>query len=179
MKNNNMHTLHAYSHDRNAGERRTFYYNSKKLNMKLKSSKSSFTRGCIMLLAIVAVVFFSSCTRKVSFQDSSVVPGARGTVKVKKDNNSNYNIQISLSHLAEAKKLQPSRQTYVVWMESQNEATKNVGQINTSTSLLSGKFKSSFETVSNTKPSKIFITAEDDGAVQFPGSQVVLSTESL
>src|SRR5687768_4937500 len=155
----NTHALHAYSHDRNAGQRRTYYYNSKKLNMKFSNSKSAVRNTFILLLTLVAVFFFTSCNRKVSFQNSAVVPGARGTVKVKKDNNSNYNIQISLSHLAEAKMLQPAKQTYVVWMESQNEATKNVGQINTSTSFLSGKYKSSFETVSNNKPSRIFITA--------------------
>lgn len=135
------------------------------------------------ILAIVAAVlvlfYFSSCAKKISFQSSSIVPAARGDVKVKKDNNNNYNIQISLNNLAEPKRLQPSKNTYVVWMETEDNVTKNIGQINSSTGFLSSKLKASFETVSSTKPTKIFITAEDDASIQYPGMQVVLTTNNF
>jgi hypothetical protein len=39
--------------------------------------------------------------------------------------------------------------------------------------------KASFETVSSTKPTKIFLTAEDDASIQYPGSQVVISTNNF
>ena len=140
----------------------------------------SITNSIFAIAAGVLILFyFSSCARKINFQSSSVVPAARGDVKVKKDNNNNYSIQISLSDLAEPKRLQPSKNTYVVWMETANNATKNIGQINSSTGFLSGKLKASFETVSSTKPTKIFLTAEDDASIQYPGSQVILSTNDF
>lgn len=131
------------------------------------------------VLATTMIFLFDSCTRKISFLTSSVVPAARGSVKVKKDNNNNYAIQIHLINLAEVQRIQPSRRTYVVWMETAAEATKNIGQINSSTSLLSKKLKASFGTVSSIKPTRIFITAEDDAGIQYPGEQVILSTDKF
>jgi hypothetical protein len=147
----------------------------------MKSIQTKSLTGSVFTVAVAALVlvYLSSCARKISFQNSSIVPAARGDVKVKKDNNNNYNIQISLSDLAEPKRLQPSRNTYVVWMETASNTTKNIGQINSSTGFLSGKLKASFETVSSTKPTKIFLTAEDDASIQYPGAQVVLSTENF
>ena len=107
------------------------------------------------------------------------MPAAGGDVKIKKDNNNNYRIQISLNNLAEPKRLEPPKNTYVVWMETDNNATKNIGQINSSTGLLSSKLKASFETVSSTKPTKIFLTAEDDASVQYPGTQVIMTTSDF
>jgi hypothetical protein len=130
----------------------------------------------IVLLGICAaatIFLLDSCTAKIAFMTSSVVPAARGTVKVKKDRNHNYIIQVRIDNLAEVKRLQPSRQTYVVWMVSGQEVTKNIGQINSSSSMLSKNLRASFETVSSVKPYKIFITAEDDGNVQSPGMEVI------
>ena len=147
--------------------------------MKFIQTKS-ITHTIFALVAAVAVLlYFSSCARKVSFQTSSVVPAARGDVKVKKDNNNNYNIQLSLANLTEPSRLQPSKSTYVVWMETDHNVIKNIGQINSSSSLLSNKLKASFETVSSTKPTKIFLTAEDDASIQYPGMQLILTTNNF
>lgn len=145
--------------------------------MKQISIKLSQQKIFIVLAAIIAVFCLISCARSIAFQPSSVVPGAEGSVKVSKDNNKNYNIKIDLSNLAAPNKLEPSKSMYVVWMDTDNNATKNIGKINTSTGMFGGKMKSSFQTVSSIKPTKIFITAEDDAAVQNPGAQVVLSTD--
>ena len=143
-------------------------------------SMQTITRKLFFAFAASIMIFYvSSCARKISFEDSSVVPGASGTVKVKKDKNNNYDIQISLSNLAKPDKLQPSKHSYVVWMETADNVTKNIGLINTSSGFLGGKLKSSFETVSPSKPTKIYLTAEDDVAVQFPGTQVILSTNNF
>jgi hypothetical protein len=128
--------------------------------------------------AIVMILVFESCTRKISFATSSVAPAARGTVKIKKDNNHNYVIKLDVVNLAEVKRLQPAKQSYVVWMVTGGETTKNIGQINSSSSLLSKTLKASFESVSVTKPTKIFITAEDDAATQYPG-MLVLTTDNF
>jgi len=135
----------------------------------------------IFFLAAAAFVLtgLQSCAKKIMFQTSSVVPAAEGSVKVTKDNNKNYKINLSLSNLAEPKRLQPARNMYVVWMETEGNATQNIGQINTSTGFFGGKHTSSFETVSASKPTKIFLTAEDDAKVQYPSAPVVLSTDSF
>jgi len=139
------------------------------------------TIRCILLMATAAVLlfYFSSCARKISFQTSSVVPAAEGKVKLTKDDNNNYKIKITISNLAEPERLQPAKKTYVVWMQTADNGTKNIGQINSSTGFLSGKLKAAFETVTAFKPIKIFITAEDDASIQYPGMQVVLSTNNF
>jgi hypothetical protein len=147
--------------------------------MKKERTDSLRKNGVKFILTAAILVALGSCAKKISFAGSSVVPAARGFVKVKKDNNSNYNIKVELSNLAEVSRLQPPRQTYVVWMETDQQTTKNIGQIQSSSSMLSKKLKANLETVSSFKPVKIFITAEDDAAVQYPGTQMVLSTSSF
>jgi hypothetical protein len=44
---------------------------------------------------------------------------------------------------------------------------------------ISKSLKASFQTVSSTKPNKIFITAEDDAAIQYPSAQIILSTDNF
>jgi hypothetical protein len=126
----------------------------------------------------MTLFLIASCSQKIAFQSSSVVPAAEGTVKIKKDNNENYTIKIELINLTTPDRLQPPMNTYVVWMESDQAYVKNIGQINSSTNFLSNRLKSSFETVSSIKPTKIFITAENDGTVQYPGT-LVLTTASF
>ncbi|MEO5995716.1 MAG: hypothetical protein ABIN89_03345 [Chitinophagaceae bacterium] len=146
----------------------------------MKSIKMKTTRNiCLSIAATMMLFFLSSCSKKISFQTSSVVPAAKGTVKIKKDKNSNYQIEVSIRNLAEPKRLEPSRNTYVIWMDTDNNGTKNIGQINTSTNFLSSKLKASFQTVSSFKPKKVFITAEDDASIQYPGMQLVLSTDNF
>lgn len=135
-----------------------------------------------ILLAIFSITFvlsISSCATNVKFLTSSVAPAAQGSVKVKSDNNKNYVIQITLNNLADSKKLQPSKLTYIVWMVTDREITKNIGQIKSSKGMMSKSLKGSFKTVSSDKPVQIFISAEDDAGIQYPGTQVVLSTEKF
>lgn len=133
-----------------------------------------------LIIAFLVVIFsFTSCSNKVPFKTSSVVPAAKGTVKIKSGKNNNYVIKIELSDLAKPERLQPPRNVYVVWMATTSNATKNIGQIETSTSFLSKQLTSSFETISPIKPTKIFITAEENANIQYPMGQVVLTTEDF
>lgn len=146
--------------------------------MKNKRKAGSTKNIIICLIGLIIIFLIQSCSQKVAFQTSSVVPAAEGKVKVKKDNNENYTIKVDLTNLSTPDRLEPSMNTYVVWMESNEAHVKNIGQINTSSNFLSDKLKSSFETVSSIKPTKIFITAENDGTVQYPGRQI-LTTSSF
>jgi hypothetical protein len=110
------------------------------------------------------------------FSSSSVVPAAEGSVKYKKDKNNNYHVALKVMHLANSNKLTPARSTYVVWMETESNGTKNLGQLKSSGSLLSSTLKGSLSSVTAFQPKSFFITAEDDANVSYPGSEVVLRT---
>lgn len=142
--------------------------------MNLFSSKIALT---VFVIALTAVTV--SCSKKISFLNSAAVPAARGFVKVKKDKNHNYVIQVELNNLAEVERLQPARKGYVVWMETAEETVKNIGQIKSATRMLSSKLNASFHTVSAVKPIKIYITAEDEITIQYPENPVVLTTDSF
>jgi hypothetical protein len=131
------------------------------------------------LLTSFFLVFLSACASKHAFQTSSVEPAARGNVKVKKDGNKNYLIKVDISNLAEVKRLDPAKAAYVVWMVGDDDVTKNIGQIKSSSSMISSKLKASFQAVSAAKPHRVFITAEEDGTATTPGYMVVLSTDKF
>lgn len=141
---------------------------------------AKFVQPKNFLFSLLMIVFSSSaCSKKISFLTSSVVPAARGYVTIKTDKNKNNSIQLHLTELAEVQRLQPARKAYVVWMPTDQEVTKNIGQIKSSTGIMSKQLKASFETVSSFKPVKIFITAEDDADIQSPGNQIILETEKF
>jgi hypothetical protein len=137
---------------------------------------SNIKKLFIGALALIMALSFASCGKNIAFQNSSVVPAAEGKVSVKKDSNKNYSIGIKLSNLAEVNRLQPSKNVYVVWMETENSVVKNIGQIKSDTGFMSSKLKATFETVTSFEPSKIFITAEDNADVKYPGMQLILTT---
>ena len=141
--------------------------------------KCDYTSKYLVIFGAFLIFTLFSCSKKITFLTSPTVPAARGFVKVKKDDNKNYLIKIDMTNLAEVDRLQPSKNAYVVWLETEDRIAKNIGQIKSSGSLLSNKLKASFETVSSFKPSKIFITAEDNAESQYPGSQLVISTDNF
>jgi hypothetical protein len=94
--------------------------------MKHLHTPSATRHFLFTVLSVMILLFTSSCARKISFQNSSVVPAAQGSVKLKKDNNNNYGIQVFLSNLAEPGRLEPPKTNYVVWMESDNNYIKNI-----------------------------------------------------
>lgn len=123
-----------------------------------------------------SLIFFSSCARKMSFANSSIVPAATGTVKVKSDKNNNYKIDVEVMHLAPADRLTPPRNVYVVWMVTENNETKNIGQLKSSGGMIRKALRGELETTSPFKPVSVFITAEDDATIQYPGNTIVLNT---
>ncbi len=152
-------------------EHRSFFYSLKKYKMKtseLNTQAKKIVSGILIIMLIISLV---SCSTKAMFLTSSVVPAAEGFVKVKRDKNKNYVIQVHISNLAGVERLQPPKKTYIVWMLTDGQLTKNIGRLNSSDNL-----KATFETVTSFKPVQIFITAEDNESAQYPGEQEVLST---
>lgn len=132
--------------------------------------------GQLATFLVFALIFTSSCTPKLTFLNSTVVPAARGTVEVKMDGNKNHTIDIDLINLAEPERLTPPKKIYMVWMETDQGMVKNLGQVTTDRGTFSKTLKAEFETVTSFTPVKIFITAEDDVNTETPGWVVVLTT---
>jgi len=120
----------------------------------------------------LTVILLSCGTSKMMFENSSVVPAATGEVKVKKDKNENYAIDVSVKNLAPPQKLSPSKDLYMVWMEDGKDPVKKLGRIDPSSSL-----KGSLTALATVKPTKLFITAEDNAEVTYPTGEVVLTTK--
>ncbi|QJW88221.1 hypothetical protein HNV11_01915 [Spirosoma taeanense] len=125
----------------------------------------------------IVILFFSvltlnSCTPKMTFTTSSIIPAASGDVEVKKDKNNNYIVNVSVRNLAEPQKLNPPKSTYLVWMESDNSSAKKLGQL----APYSKSLKADLSATSITKPTQVFITAENDAEVTYPRGETVLTT---
>jgi len=140
----------------------------------------SFLRETVpVLIGLIVAAAMSSCATKMAFSTSPIVPAAEGSVKIKKDDNNNYKIELKVKQLAEPDRLIPSKSKYVVWMVTKHDGTKNLGQLKTDSGLFSNALKSLLTTVTPFKPTGFLITAEDEADVHFPGPQVVLRTGSL
>jgi len=130
-----------------------------------------------LVISLIVVLIFSSCTPKMMFGVSTIAPGAEGSARVSTNKNGNHVLSVNVLNLTEPQRLTPSKSVYVVWIETDVSDAKNIGMIKVSTGLFSKTYKGSFKTICVTKPTKVFITAEDSGNVQYPGPQVVLKTK--
>lgn len=142
--------------------------------MKIKNFSLNVTQQLLTLLAVFLLLSTVSCAKKTTFNNSTIIPAARGDVAVKQDKNNNYNITVKISYLAEPERLTPPKTTYVVWMVSENNNTVNLGQI-----IGTSKLHVTFETVSSFKPVQIFVTAENEADVRYPGPVTVLATDTF
>jgi hypothetical protein len=145
--------------------------------LKALKMKTNLERiGKIAFLSLLLIFLLAGCAKKISFQNSSVVPAAEGTVAISQDKNQNYKIDLTLKRLAEPGRLSPPKNVYVVWIETSQSGTQNIGQLSTTTKGMSNMLSSSLSTVSSHRPLRVFITAEDDGNRNYPGTTVVLET---
>ncbi len=142
--------------------------------------KTTKTTLFAFLASVILILMVSSCAVKSHFLTSAVLPAAQGTVQVTLDKNNNYQIKIELVNLSPSTRLTPPREGYVVWMVTDDNAENNLGQLNSSTKFMSNNLSASFETVSASKPVKIYITAENDISTQYPSyGDVILTTNNL
>jgi hypothetical protein len=145
--------------------------------MKTTGLKALTKTLALTIATGLVVTAFRSHATKAPFNVSTIVPAARGGVKVICDSNKNYAISLKISNLAEPGRLEPRKKLYVVWMETVHAGVENIGQIVSGSGFMSKNLRASFETVSPSKPVKIFITAENDSAIEKPVSEVVLTTD--
>lgn len=138
--------------------------------------KNSNVLKLSVLLFVALMMVMTSCSKQVAFQISPVVPAARGNVSMKIGKNENYHIKIDISNLAEVNRVSEPNKTYVIWLQTPADDYKNIGQLESSSNMVSSKLHASFETFTAFRPTKIFITAEESGSVYTPGSNLILTT---
>ena len=145
----------------------------------MKISKSPYYTHYFLtaFLCLIILVNLSSCEQKLSFSTSAIVPAAEGSVKYKKDKNDNYAVDLTVTNLSPADRLIESRNTYVVWVNTDGNGIKNLGQLKSSSGVFSKTLKSSLNTTTPFKPLSFFITAENASDITYPDGQVVLKTK--
>lgn len=131
-----------------------------------------------ILLSALVLMLLISCGTTVNFPVSQTAPGADITANIKKDANDNYRIDLKAENLTSPDRLNPPKQMYVVWIETAR-GTKNLGQLNMSTSLLSSTRKGSLSSTTAFEPKRIIITAEDSSSNNEPGTFVIVSSGNL
>lgn len=139
-------------------------------------SKGTLRNARMLALCSLTALSLSACSRKLYFARSALAPAAEGQVRIKTDQNNNYHIQLRVRHLAPSNQLTPPKATYVVWMVTDGQGTKNIGQLQSSGHLFSKTLKASLNTVSAFMPKGFFITGEDHPATKDPGTPIVLQT---
>ena len=128
---------------------------------KYKNKQKMKTLTFVMFIASTAIL--GSCASVAKFPISSTVPAAEITAKKTQDKNKNYTIELTANNLASADRLDPTRKNYSVWIITDDNATKNIGQLN----VVNGK-KTTLKTVTAFNVKEIFITAEDQGDLSYP-----------
>lgn len=137
----------------------------------LKNRALGIKQSFRILSFIFAAILISSCSKKVTFPVSDVVPAAEAVLKVEEDSNSNYEIELEVNNLATPDRLSPARRYYVVWVVTKRNGTINVGRLD-----INRKNKGELNTNIPYKPIRVFITAEDDKQPVIPSTQVVLNS---
>jgi hypothetical protein len=140
----------------------------------------SFAKKAISLLVIATCfIHASASSQKVHFQESKVVPAAQGMVEISVNKDKGYDVDISILHLASPQRLQPAEKTYIIWMDTERNGTKNLGEMQSKDGFLSNTLKATMKTTTPFRPTRIFITAEDVPAISNPHGQQVLTTATF
>lgn len=142
--------------------------------MKPKKTALSVTNSFKILSFIFAAILISACSKKVVFPTSQVLPAADAVVKIDKNDDNNYEIELEVENMAKPDRLNPPRRTYVVWMVTERNGTVNMGNLK-----ISNKLKGSLKAVTPFKPICFTITAEEKQDVLTPSTQVVLNSENF
>lgn len=120
-------------------------------------------KSLINLLFVTVLIFLTSCGSTAKFPVSSVTPAAEITAKKTQDSNKNYVIEVVAKNLASADRVDPSKKNYSVWIVTDNNGTKNAGQL-----IIKNAKRASLKTSTPYDVKEIFITAEDQGDYSYP-----------
>lgn len=126
------------------------------------------------LLFLTLFLGVGACSNKITFPVSSVIPTAEPNARVNKTSEGEYRIRLDVSGLALPDRLTPSKKHYVVWIESEGQGTRNLGELRNNRGMMANRSKASFEATTRFKPTQIFVTAENSTSLQWPGDHEIL-----
>lgn len=118
-------------------------------------------------------VFLVSCSTKVLFESSSVVPLASGELTVKEVDDDNYLIEADIQYLTEPENLGDNKRCYVVWVK-EDEELENVGMLH-----LTDDMEASVIAHTSLDPEWVLISAEPTASVDQMSGRVVLKTPEM
>jgi len=139
-------------------------------NIKTKKMKIS-TKPFLHILTLAITLFLTSCANNAKFPVSSVTPAAEITASKKQDRNNNYLIEVSTKNMASAERLSPSMNNYSVWLVTDNDGIKNLGQLDNKNSK-----NGSLKATTPFNGTEIFITAEAKGDNAYPSGVEIART---
>lgn len=145
----------------------------------MENRNSNHRISFIISFILLACIILPACSKTIRFTKSEFIPEARGYVKIGKVKDKKFSIRLRVRNLPGPQKLQPAKSMYVVWMDTENEGVKNIGQLVNSPGLPSNAQEITLKMISSVEPIGFLITAEDSPIGEYPGTQVVLRTRPL
>ena len=129
------------------------------------------------MLVFVAVAMLAlgvtAWAKTYTFQATSIVPGATGSVDVKADKTGgNTMMTIKVDHLARPTLLTPPANEYVVWIDPENGSPQNQGVLQ-----VGDNEKGELKMTTSASKFKVLVTAEMEAHPKTPSNRVVLQTE--
>lgn len=124
-------------------------------------------------IAGVFIVLLTSCGSTAKFPTSVITPAAEIVAKTSTDKNNNTTIEVTAKNLASADRLDPPKKSYVVWITTEDNGTKNMGLLNSKNGS-----KAVLKATTPFKVKEIYITAEDQGNISYPAG-IEISRTSL
>ena len=117
----------------------------------------------ILMILLSLTTLLAGCATSAKFPISTVAPAAVITAKKTVDKNKNYVIELLALHLSSADRLNPPKNHYSVWIVTEQNEYKNLGQI-----MNVNAKRGYFKTLSPFNPQVIILTAEDEGNRPMP-----------
>jgi hypothetical protein len=117
----------------------------------------------ILTILLGLTTLLAGCATSAKFPISTVAPAAVITAKKTVDKNKNYVIELVALHLSSADRLNPPKNHYSVWIVTEQNEYKNLGQI-----MNVNAKRGYFKTLSPFNPHVIILTAEDEGNRPMP-----------
>ncbi|MBS1641607.1 MAG: hypothetical protein JSR11_03930 [Bacteroidetes bacterium] len=124
------------------------------------------------VMTIFTSLFLMSCGVTTKLPVSQTVPAADIKVNVKQDKSKNYTILLTAKNLASPNRVDSQYNAYVVWINTKENGTKNIGQIiNSNAKTVKQKFSTAFI------PTEVTITLEKSGNVSSMSEKVITTSK--
>lgn len=120
-------------------------------------------------LLVVLLLCGGAWAGEIPLVASSIVPAAAGKISYEHDRNRNIKLEIKTKHLAAPERLNPAKNSYVVWIRTNDGQTQNAGVLRINSDL-----EGSFITTTPAKAFDVLITAEDSPTISQPSGPEVM-----